>query len=309
MTLSLVSAAILLACGTATPAAAGVVRVAGTAVSLAPPSDFVPAKQFPGFQHDRSGSSIMVTEMAGPYAEFRGAMTKEAMATRGMTLLSSESARFANLEGLLVSATQTANGIVYRKWLGVFGTAEKTVMLVASFPESAAAALSEPIKQSLLSARWNAAAQLDVHEGLTYRIKEPASLKVSTRSSNMLMLTKGGRPGPVPPEDPLVVVGNSIGQGTIADVEDFARRRILQTAQVKEIGDIKGRAVTIAGSSGYELTATAKDLKSGTPLVLYQTILVRKDGYVLVQGLVGAAASEIYLPEFRQLAQSLTFIE
>ena len=43
--------------------------VPGTSVNLNPPSGFVKSERFPGFQNETNFSSIMVTEMDGPFAE------------------------------------------------------------------------------------------------------------------------------------------------------------------------------------------------------------------------------------------------
>jgi len=306
------SVSTLLACvlaATSPVAAQEPVRVPGTRVSVVVPPGFEPAVQFPGFRHVDTGSSIVITELPAPFATVRAGMTEEAIASRGMTLLSSEDARIASHEGLLMSATQQADGATYRSWLGMFGTAGATVLVVAAYPEAMAATLAEVLKRAVLSARWNDGDVIDASEGLRFRLRESATLKIAARVSDMLLLTKGGAPGPVAPPDPLLVVGASMTDVPIDDVEAFARSRLLQTARVREIGDVTGRAVTAGGTPGYELVATARDADSGSPLVLYQVVAVKGRSYYLVQGIVGAAAADQFLPEFREVVGSLSFVE
>ncbi len=45
------------------------VAVPGTSVRLPPPEGFMPADRFPGFMKESTGSSIMVSEIPGPYGE------------------------------------------------------------------------------------------------------------------------------------------------------------------------------------------------------------------------------------------------
>lgn len=65
------------------------VRVPGTKVSLDPPKSFSVAEQFPGFGRPDLRASIMVTEIPGPSMEVQKGMTKEPLATKGMTLIES----------------------------------------------------------------------------------------------------------------------------------------------------------------------------------------------------------------------------
>jgi len=92
---------------------------------------------------------------------------------------------------------------------------------------------------------------------------------------------------------------------SIADKRKYAERRLRETAHTKIISVKSTGPITIDGLDGYETLAEAQDVKSGTPLVLYQVILFDEDSYILLQGLVGADLREEYLPEFKAMARSL----
>lgn len=286
-----------------TQASAQAVRVTGTGVQLVPPDGFEPATLYPGFQDPASGATLMVTEMPAPFAEARQGMTKARLATRGMTARSIETIDFADVEGLLISVDQQATGMA---WLGLFGDAERTVMVVAAFPRDALAELGESLERSVRSARY-AEAPADPFEGLIFRIPASDELKLANRMGNMVTLTKDGQRGIVAPRDPLCLVGSSYREVDIDDLEAFARERLLQTAEVQDIDDIEGESARIDGRPAYVLTADARDLKSGTALRLFQAVAVDGDVYVLVQGMVGKDAAKRYLPAFRKIADGLTF--
>lgn len=303
-------AALVSAFAIASPAdAQDVVRVPGTRVSIVVPPGFEPAAQFPGFGQADTGSSIVVTEMPAPFGAVRAGMSEASMASRGMTLLSSEDARIASRDGVLLSAAQQANGSTFRSWLGMFDTGRGTVLVVAAYPEATAATLGDVLKRAVLSARWDDHVVIDSFEGLRFRLRETATLKIAARVSDALLLTKGGAPGPVAPLEPLLVVGASMRDIQIDDVEAFARARILQTARVRDIGDVRGATVNAGDAPGYELVATARDADSGSPLVLYQVVAVRGRSYYLVQGMVGAAGADEFVSEFRAVVSSLSFVD
>jgi hypothetical protein len=300
----------LLMCGI-TFASAGQQRmkVTGTRVTVTPPPGFVAAKQFPGFQQLESGSSIMITEIPAPFNTIRNGMTRAGLRSRGMTLLSSVSARFAGLQGMLLSASQTTGSVVFHKWLGVFGTESATVMVVATFPERLMKEHSASLKQAVLSAQLDGDARVDPFEGLSFRIKEGDTLKISSRVSNMLTLTSQGRPSPVPPGEPLLIVGSAIGHVEIRDLESFSNSRILRTAHVNRITGVQGRPVQIGQVKGYEITANGKDATSGLSLALYQVIIPRGDTYYIVQGMVGSATQASYFSQFREIVASMSFVK
>src|SRR5262249_45667216 len=125
-------------------------RVLGTAVRMSPPPGFTPSSNFPGFQDSEHGASIMVTEIPGPAADIRGGMTRQGLATKGMTLLESSTVSVSGDEALLLYVSQKANDIELRKWILVGGAAERTFMVVGAFP-AAEADMSDRIRTAVLS--------------------------------------------------------------------------------------------------------------------------------------------------------------
>jgi hypothetical protein len=305
--LTLLAAGLLASVTSTASAEQTAVQVPGTRVCVAPPNGFESAQQFPGFQSPDMTSSIMISELPAPFDDIRRGMTKAGLATRGMTLLSSERVPLAGVDGVLLSVSQDARGVPYLKWLGAFGDARATVMVVATFPKALETEMSGALKQDVLSVAWNPGTAVDVFDGLSFRIEETANLKIANRLSNMLMLTRDGRQAPVAVNEPLLIVGSSISEVQIDDVEAFARNRITQTASVREISGFEGAPVTVGDSPGYELTAAAADVKSGLPVVLYRAIVVKENVYYIVQGLVGAPGAAKYVPEFRKVLRTMSF--
>ena len=292
------------------PAVADPVRVPGTSVSLQPPAGFELAGDYPGFQSAEQQASIMVTQMPAPVAEIRKAMTKETLATRGMTLLSSKEETVGGREALLLNLAQSAAGIDYLKWMLVMGDPKETFMIVGTFPKSAGEEVGAAIRTALLSASLAAAAPSDPFEGLKFRITPTQELKIAGRVSNLLLLTESGSPGTVGPGEPVYVIGSSFRPGGSGDLKVFSEARAKQTEQIGDLENLSGREITIGGLAAYELQADAKDVKSGTALRLYQVIAPDGDGgYFIAQGLVGADRAAAMLPEFRRVTESFQKVD
>ena len=287
------------------PACAEAVPVAGTRVSLEPPPGFIAAEEFPGFQNAENSSSIMVNEIPGPVSQVGAGLTREGLASHGMTLLESQRTKVAGRDGLLVHASQAAAGMQFEKWMVLFGDDAQSVMVTAVFPLDSAESLSGAMKRAVLSTRWNSAAKVDHFDGLPFRIDETKVLKIANRMSNMLLLTEGGEKVVANPSDPLLVVGVSIGDIDLSDLETFARDRIAQIEQITAVAQLQGRTTTVDQLPAYELTAQARDKKSGAPLSVYQLVVADQRRYFLVQGLVGDSRAPDFVPQFRLVGNSL----
>jgi hypothetical protein len=110
--------------------------------------------------------------------------------------------------------------------------------------------------------------------------------------------------GPLGPGEPIYIVGSSIGPGGGGDLKAFSEARAEQTEHLRDLENVSGREITIGGLTAWELLADAKDLRSGTPIRLYQVIAPDGGGYFIVQGLVGADRATEMLPEFRRVTES-----
>ena len=279
--------------------------VVGTRVTLQPPEGFVAADRFPGFGNQESGASIMVTEVPAAFSQVTAGFTREQMAPRGMTLRESRPHTVDGRAGLLLAITQSANGVAYDKWILAFGDDSAVVLVTGTYPQARAGELSEPIKQAVLSARLSTAGPADRFEGLGFRISEGSRLRIATRMGNLLALNETGTlPNPAPGA-PVLVVGSSVAEVDLADLEAFSRRRATQIATLSGVSNVTGGPVTIGGAMGYELFADAVNGDDGKPLKVYQVILAEGNHYIIIQGYVATERAAEFIPEFQSIARTL----
>jgi hypothetical protein len=186
-------------------------------VSLDPPSGFLAAENFPGFQRASRGASIMVTEIPGPASEVRAGMTQKGLASRGMTLIQSQTVSIGGQEALLLHVSQNTAGSRFRKWMLVGGDAKGTVMVVGTFPESETD-LSAPIRKSILTSSWTEEKRSDFFEGLAFRVAPSLKLKLADRMGNLLVFSETGATEPSDSSQAILVVGGSLSEVVIGDV-------------------------------------------------------------------------------------------
>jgi hypothetical protein len=288
-------------------------KIPGTTVELAPPQGFQPSKFFPGFEQQQTGATILVTEMPIPKAQNLIAQLTSAnvLKSRGMTLIESKAIALEGRPAKLLLVAQSNEGIQFLKWIAVIGVDDRALIATASFPQSQAAALKEPLRQAIINLRWMPGTAVQPLEGLTFSFQPAGDLQISGQVSNTVLLTKNGVKPPIPAADPIMVLGSalstlssSFGNVSGEDLATFSRLRLRQTTQVTELTETSGKLKTLAGHPAFELMATGYDLKTRTPLTVYQVIVSTKETYYILQGFVSNTGAQKYLPMFRAVADS-----
>jgi hypothetical protein len=278
--------------------------IPGTKVRLTPPAGFAPSKQFPGFLHEESGASIMVTEMPAPYSKITEAFTKESLATQGMTWLAQRPHTISGKTGVLLHLRQSAQGTVYLKWLIAVGTEQETVLITATFPEAVKAQWSAALENAVLGAQWDAAAVVDPLAGLNFSIKDEPEMKLARRMSSALLLTKDGTLPGKPTTDPMLVIASSISEVLIGDLPQFAAARLNEITQITGATIKQQSAVTIGGLKGSEIIAEAEWKTPQAPVTVFLTMLQDGNNYFIIQGFAARTEQQKYLPIFKRIAQS-----
>lgn len=279
--------------------------VKGTKINLIKPEGFIESTNFPGFQQNTTGATIVVTEFPGAYTDVASGFTTENLKPRGMNLLSKENISVDSYKGFLVKFTQNANGQEYGKLGIIFGDDKESVFIVASFPIELEKELSTLLKDSLISAKWDRKKEVDPFADLSFNVDASGSLKFAKRLQSTLLYSKDGK-FPVEVDTPIFVVGKSVSDfptGT-NDFKAFAESRLNQSAENKNITIESGEAITINSLNGYEIVATGNDAASNAPLAIYQVLLFDDKNYFIMQGLVGIKSKDQFLAEFKKMAQS-----
>jgi hypothetical protein len=303
---------LLLACSFANARSASfaqskLVKVPGTKVSLVPPTGLKPSERFPGFLDEETSSSIVITEMPAPYSEIADGFTKEALAMRGMNLLSRREISINGRSGILLHVGQEARSIAFLKWMVITGNEKETVLITATFPEEMKAQLSSAMEKSALSVQWDAAAKIDPLAGLNFSFNDDPSLRFARRISSGVILTKDGALPGKPTNDPIFIIAPSVSQEAISDIKKFAVMRLMQIEKVSEVAIKKHSDVTIAGLPGSEIVAIARwsDSPDAT-VVVYQVLLHDGENYFIMQGIAPREEQEKYLPIFNRVAKSFS---
>jgi hypothetical protein len=278
-------------------------------VTLSPPEGFVAADRFSGFMKESTGSSIMVSEIPGPFREVTaGFSDPQRMQAQGMTLLSRSSTEVDGHEAILLHAEQSAYGTLFKKWLVAVDRSGTTVLMVATYPQAEGQQHGNSLRATVLAATFGQ--PTDTSDALSFTVKPTAPFQLAKILGQNMILSPEGR-FPVKDEKvPFMVLGLSASQNLVAsDRKAFAEHRITKTATVKAISVNQSTPVTIGDLSGYTTTANGEAVDGGTPLSIYQVLLFDTSGYCLIQGVTPSAEKSTYMPVFEKIAKTFRMKE
>ncbi len=297
---SIAALALLAATGAA---AEETVRIPGTKIALPVPAGFALAERFPGLGNEDASASVMVNELPGPYAAVVAGFTDEALAGRGMAVTGREAVEIDGRAATLIHFEQTAMGTTFRKWLGVFGDDESTVMVTATAPSAGAEALAETLRGVVLGARFDREHDADPYVAFGYRFDHTGGLELRHETPTGLVLLPPGVENGVPGEHTMLVAGRTFREVEIDDLEDFAMRRLYKVEQLSDLRGLEGQAVRYGGFPGWEIAGSGRD--DGAEVAVYQALLLDDKDYLLLIGTAAPADRLAALATFRQVAASV----
>lgn len=271
------------------------------------PNGFEAASNFSGFGNKAVAASIMVTEMPIPFDAATKGYTKEGLESKGMKLISKDPVESGAYKGFILDARQSAGGVEFCKWINVFGDSAMTVLVTGSYPASQSEALSKPIKDAVLSARFDAQAKIPgLMDDLPFTVSGTTTLKLAGRIQNTLLLTPSGKMTPPASEEnkSVFVVGQALSDIEVGDKSTFARNRLQKTDALTDIKIIDEKDTTVAGMPAREIRATGKG-KSGEDIFILQTIAYGRGSYFIMQGLTDVSKKTRMEFEFRSVIKSL----
>jgi hypothetical protein len=270
------------------------------------PDGFEKATSFHGFQQVSSSSSILLIKVPGPFSKIQNSVNKSNFRKANLSLISKQSIKINNQNGLLLKVEQTAFGQKVQKWIVMFGYESNTYTIIANFLKENAPKLSELMKKSILASTISLSSPTVSTLPFTTKAVDGLIMVQSLSGLGKIAgFTKDGRFSQRSPQDPLFLVAPSLGDVLVLDSKSFANRRLYQHKGTK-IRSIKStNEITIDNLSGWEIEAIGQDQKTKTPLKIYQVMLFpEKGGYILMTGIVGEKQAKLYLPKFKAIAQT-----
>lgn len=259
-------------------------QVAGTRFFLVPPANFIAAKGFQGFHEPETGSSILVMDIPGAFAETTKGFTEPGLKPQGVNLQKREEISVNGDPGLFLIADQAAEGTTFLKYILVFGDIQSTHMINGTFPRSVSLYHKEII-ESMLSVVYDSSLSVDPLDAVPFFINtSDTKLKLAHNLSGSVMFTADGKVPPQVADKTMLMVGSS-AESVIINRRQTALERIHQLPyQDLKVDQSKIATVTMDGISGYEITGEGTS-STGVHEFVYQVMLFAETDYYIIVGI------------------------
>lgn len=283
--------------------------VPGGQVGMQPPSGFVPSTRFGGFEHPRSGATIVVTELPrDAWGKLRGAMTDTALKSQQITVDKRENVTVDGADAILLRGKQEASGVTADKWILVVGYPTVTGLVTYQVSDMAVdPSPPEEIRKALLSTVFRPPVSLaEQMSTLSFVVGELDGFRVERVLPGNTAIIVEDRPPPVDAPQPLFVASAAAAGGPPeSERQDFARRAIESFGLVSDVTVEANAPIELGGDPGNELTARAVDRRTGQPVALVQWMRFRQDGYLRYLGIAPIADRDRLTALYRKVRDAI----
>jgi hypothetical protein len=273
-------------------------------IRLRKPAGFRKAEGFDGYCRKRDLASVMAIRFPIPYPDLGPMLNRKSIKGQGWRFLGRERVQIGGQPAALIQFEQFAGGRFIRKWAGVLGDNESTILILATFPAEQAERFSEPLKRCILSAEPSNEPPPPPGTTIGFRIEPAAGLKLAGEFMSTLGYTATGKMDVPDATQPLFLAGRSLCEVMIADEEEFLNRRLHEVPQLRDIEVWSMLPISADGLNGREAVADALEHPSGRPISVYMAMFFEPKRYYILGGLICREKAADYLPAFREMTRS-----
>jgi hypothetical protein len=261
------------------------IQVKGTKFFLIPPAGFAEANNFQGFHQAESNASVVVMEIAGPFADVVTGLNEQSLKTKGVILKSVQEITVNGNKGSFMATEQTAYGQDFTKYILVFGNDSSTFMVNGMFPKDKTA-LDNGVVASIRSVIDDQNVSVNPLSGIDFMLNTKGTkLKFAKLMNGMALYTVDGKVPTQSEDKTFFIAGQSVSKTNITDTKLYSINRLKKLPYndlVIDEGNIT--SIDIDGIAGYELLANGTPTNGTGPEMIYQAMLFTEQGYYLFAG-------------------------
>jgi hypothetical protein len=268
----------------------------GSRLGLVPPSGMVPSRTFEGFEDPDQNASIFLTTLpTGAFEQLDKSMVPEAMKQQGINVDKREPIDIPAGKGFLLSGKQTSDKGPIRKWLLVAAAENLTALVSVQVPEQETAYSDQTVRAALqtltVRPRVPEAEQLSL---MPFKIGDLAGFHIDEAlPGRAIMLSDAAanhsdEGANNPPNVRMFIAAQSGGPEESADRANFARVAFDQIVGIKEVHVQDAEPLRISNQPGYQTLAKAKDVQTGTDVMVVQWLRFGTGGFIRMIGIARA---------------------
>lgn len=253
----------------------------GLQVSLTPPAGFTLTPEHYGFAQPESFSRIKVYEVEVPYKTYTTRITKETMAENKLQWVEQKDVEVADAVCKLTVLKQAIAGTIFDKQLLICGDNLSSVIVEASYPESANKVHRQAIFDSMTSLNVNTDDNLRIFTGLPFKLNATPGFKITKRFANSIVLQSlEDNTEESSSAESVVVISHGTTDAT--SIDELAINLITKGYSPESIEILTNSASKLDGIPALTTTACAKN-KSGDANWIRQTLSYQDNRFLLIQ--------------------------
>ena len=265
------------------------------------PASFVSASNFAGFIQPQTFTTIRYEEKIIPFNQ-----AKQATLNGLKNIEQQQDITISEKPGILIRHNETIEGNAFERWTLIFGDNISSIAITASYPKIMAEKSGENMLAALKSTRWLRLPSEQIFTGLPFVANETEDLKITQRNLNSIVMLDKAMYDNSDVIIPSIVLSVGYSEKPLDEIATFSKQQ-LKAKRLENIEIIKQQGVSISNVQGFEITASATDNRTNTQAKFIQTIIYKKNRYLLVQGIVSKADAYKFWPQFQEVINSVKF--
>jgi hypothetical protein len=289
----------------------------GSRIGLVPPSGMTASETFTGFADPTKDAAILITALpAAAYSQIDKTLDPEVLKKQGVTMEKREPIKLDIGQGFLFTGRQVSDKAHFRKWLLVAATADITVLVTVQIPEHDSAYPDRVVRAAL--ATVSVRPQVPEAEELSllpFAVGDLSGFHIDgVLRGRALMLSDPQSESPNEPADRafeggpntrLLIAAIPGGPKEPADHENFARSSFSEIGGIKNVHVTMSEPLRIGGQSGYQTMAEAKDVRTGSDVMVVQWLRFGGGGFLQMIGVARADSWPSALARLRTVRDSV----
>ena len=272
----------------------------GLHISLIPPSGFTLTPEHYGFVQPESFSRIKAYEVEVPYKMYTSRINKQAVTENKMQWVKQEDIKIADAICRQISLKQVIAGTVFDKNLLICGDELSSVVVEASYPESASKQHRQAIFESIASLNINADNNLRLFTGLPFKLSATPGFKITKRFTNSIVL-KATEENAL---NSTVVISH--GTAEAASVDELAMHLLTKGYSPEDIQIVSSESGKLDGISALKTAAHVKH-SDGEAYWKKQVLSYQGGRFLLIQLICPLSLANEQEKALTKLLQQFTF--
>jgi hypothetical protein len=292
----------------------------GSRVGLVPPPGMIASNTFDGFADPSKDAAILITVLpAAAYPQMDKTLDIDTLKKQGVSLDKREPMQVSFGKGFLLVGHQTADKMRYKKWLLVAGASDLTALVTVQVPEQESKTYPDNVVRAALASLAVRAKVPEAEELglLPFAVGDFAGFQVEdVLRGRALMLrdTPGAKDaGKDTSKDAgggsfdarMLIAALPGGPAEPDGRANFARVTFQEIGGIRDVTVTLSEPLRIAGQSGYQTMADAKDARTGTDVRVIQWLRFGGGGYLQMVGIASADTWTGVLARLRTVRDSV----